>query len=326
MSRVLSNLLIRLTPNKKTAYDPEKELLWDRKYNSSSWFLIGHFEAEGHKLNYLFHQMVWPGHEGQVLNSVLSVTDETTGFHYGEDNFYPMDQVTIADDRFYISDPTGMMEGDLKHMHVKASNKGIELDVGLDFEDDIIYNGGSGQFNLAVIKVHQYSKPKIKPSGFLTINGKRYPISGDAWFDRQWQQAPNPVSDGDLHWAWMDLNLDCGDQLSMWSISWPSMHLAKGWATMQQADGSMKVVAVEPFMEKSDRFWKSPASGQNYPVHCVVKIPELDAVLDVLPSPIEQEIASDHISKYEAASQITGTYKGKPVSGFCYIEYVGNFL
>ncbi len=325
MSKILSDILIRLSEGKKPAYAPDKELVWDRKFNSSSWFVIGHFEAEGHRLNYLFHEMVWPSHDGQVLNSVLSVTDETTGYHYGEDHFYPMDQVTIADDRFLIQEPTGSMEGDLKHMAVKAANDGIALDLKLDFEDDIILNGGSGQFDLAVIKVHQYSKPKVRPSGQLIINGKTYEISGDAWFDRQWQQTPGPVSDGDLHWCWMDLNIDGSDRLSLWSISWPSKHIAKSWATLQEADGTQKVVKVEPFMEKSKAFWKSPASGQNYPVHCTVEIPELDAVLEVKPQPIEQEIASEHISKYEAASEISGTYKGKDCTGFCYIEYVGKF-
>ena len=94
---------------------------------------------------------------------------------------------------------------------------------------------------------------------------------------------------------------------------------------MQNADGTQRVVSVEPFMEKSKQFWKSPASGQNYPVHCFVKIPELNAELEVKPIPIEQEIASEHISKYEAASEISGTYKSQKCSGFCYIEYVGIF-
>lgn len=325
VSKILSDLLIRLSDGKKPAYDPSKELMWDQKCNSSSWFVIGHFEAEGHKLNYLFHQMVWPGPDGQVMNSVLSVTDETNGYHYGEDNFYPMDQVTIADDRFLIKDPTGSMEGDLDHMTVKAANGGVKLDLTLDFADDIILNGGSGQFDLAVIKVHQYSKPRVRPSGTLTIDGHAYKICGDAWFDRQWQQTPGPVSDGDLHWCWMDLNIDGSDRLSMWSISWPSKHISKSWATMQNPDGSQRVVKVEPFMENSKRFWKSPASGQNYPVHCVVNIPELNASLEVKPRPIEQEIASEHISKYEAASEISGTYRGEKCSGFCYIEYVGIF-
>lgn len=56
--KLLNNAVIRLTKNRKPAYDPENELMWDRTYNSSSWFVIGHFEAEGHKLNYLYHHIL----------------------------------------------------------------------------------------------------------------------------------------------------------------------------------------------------------------------------------------------------------------------------
>ena len=72
--KLLNNTVIRLTKNRKPAYDPEKELMWDKAYNSSSWFVIGHFVAEGHKLNYLYHQMVWQDTDGSLkLNSVVCV-------------------------------------------------------------------------------------------------------------------------------------------------------------------------------------------------------------------------------------------------------------
>ena len=64
--KLLNNAVIRLTKNRKPAYDPENELMWDRTYNSSSWFVIGHFEAEGHKLNAILcglrHERIFPLH------------------------------------------------------------------------------------------------------------------------------------------------------------------------------------------------------------------------------------------------------------------------
>lgn len=214
--KLLNNAVIRLTKNRKPAYDPENELMWDRTYNSSSWFVIGHFEAEGHKLNYLYHQMVWQDKDGSLkLNSVIGVTDETTGEYLGEDKFYPMDQTKFAEDHFGIIVPNGSMEGDLRNMRVTAFMEHASLDLELEFEDGIIMNGGAGEFSIAVIGVKQYSKPRIKPTGTLVLNGKTYPISGDAWFDRQWQKVPtqksktgegsdDPVTGGTIHWYWMD--------------------------------------------------------------------------------------------------------------------------
>lgn len=334
---MLGKAMVRLTEKKGHAYEIAKELMWDRYYDSSSWFLIGHFEAEGHKLNYLYHQMIWMDDKtGEpYLNSVVSVTDETTGYYRGEDKFYPMSQTQIADDRFRIVVPNGSMEGDIQHLHVTASMERLALDVELDIAPETIYNGGSGIFSLAVVDVHQYSKPRITPKGTLTIDGKSYTVAGEAWFDRQWQKMPrkkgsgtgksnDPVTNGTIHWYWMDLNMDAGDKLSLWCVE--IGRLTRAWATVLDAKGNQEVVDVVPFGKYPAKRWLSSASGQNYPVEFTVNIPSLDANLSVTPYPTEQEIASEHISKYEAASRIHGTYRGKPASGFCYVELVGRFL
>lgn len=336
--KLLNNAIIRLTERDSPKYDPDKELMWNRYYDSSSWFVIGHFEADGHKLNYLYHQMVWMDDKtGEpMLNSVVSVTDETTGAYYGEDKFYPMSETKIAEDHFAIEVPNGSMDGDLKNMHVTAFMENASLDINLAFEDDIIYNGGAGVFKLAIIDVHQYSKPRIKPTGTLTLDGKTYEVTGDAWFDRQWQKMPDkkgskkgeanvsdPVTDGTIHWYWMDLNMDCGDKLSLWCVE--IAKITRAWATVLHTDGSQEVVEVTPFSKYQAKKWLSPASGQNYPIEFTVNIPKLDATLQVTPYPVEQEIASDHISKYEAASQVNGTYMGKTATGFCFVELVGRF-
>lgn len=336
--KLLNHALIRLSEKSTPKYEPSKELMWNPYFDSSSWFIIGHFEAHGHKLNYLYHQMVWPDDKtGELmLNSVVSVTDETTGFYRGEDKFYPMSQTEIAQDHFAIKVPNGSMEGDLNKLHMTASMEGVSMNIDLELEDGIIYNGGAGVFKLAIIDVQQYSKPNIKPSGIITIDGKEYPVSGDAWFDRQWQKLPSkknsskggkstsdPVTDGTIHWYWMDLNMDCGDKLSLWCVE--ISKITRAWATVLHVDGTHEVVEVTPFSKYQAKKWLSPASGQNYPIEYTVNIPRLNANLKVTPYPVEQEIVSDHISKYEAASQVSGIYKGKKAAGFCYVELVGGF-
>ena len=51
----------------------------------------------------------------------------------------------------------------------------------------------------------------------------------------------------------------------------------------------------------------------------------MDACLEVTPSPREQEIVSEFefLHKYEGASSVKGTYKGKETTGYCYVELVG---
>lgn len=133
----------------------------------------------------------------------------------------------------------------------------------------------------------------------------------------------NPVTDGTIHWYWTGLNMECVNKLSLWCVE--IAKITRGWATVLHFDGRQEVVEVTPFSKYVAKKWLSPASGQNYPIEFTVNILKLDATLQVTPYPVEQEIASDHISKYEAVSQVNGTYMGKSATGFCYVELVGGF-
>ncbi|MFI1029956.1 hypothetical protein [Streptomyces sp. NPDC020951] len=57
-------------------------------------------------------------------------------------------------------------------------------------------------------------------SGTVTVKGRTYEISGGtSWFDRQRQNLTLAPDGKPLNgkWAWMDLNPDNGDRISLWS-------------------------------------------------------------------------------------------------------------
>lgn len=307
--------------------NPMEDLAWKKECNSNSWFAIGHFNAEGHTLNFLYHLMIYPLPTGALMNSVFSVTDETTGEYFGEDHFYPMEMVKMKEDGFGITVPDGCMEGDMEHMTLKAWMEKASIELDMVPSGDVIYNGGTGIFPVFGIRVHQYSIPGIQGKGTITIDGKSYDVDGLVWFDRQWQQAEFQMSasSGKFHWTWMDINLDCGEYISLWSTQNLESGEEHAWATVLHKDGTQTVAAMEPMSKNESQHWKSPATNQNYPTHWKVVIPELDAVLEVAATPKEQEIVSKFISKYEAASKVTGTYMGKDAAGYCYVELVGMF-
>lgn len=146
---------------------------------------------------------------------------------------------------------------------------------------------------------------------------KFYPMSQTKIADDHFAIAvPNGSMEGDLSRMHVTASM-------VWCVE--IAKLSRAWATVLHADGRQEVVEVTPFSKYPAKRWKNPASGQNYPIDFTVNIPKLNANLQVAPYPSEQEIASDHISKYEAASQVKGTYQGKPATGFCYVELVGGF-
>ena len=84
------------------------------------------------------------------------------------------------------------------------------------------------------------------------------------------------------------------------------------------------MAAAEPGLGARD-IWHSEKSGVRYPTRWIVRIPAIDAELEVVPSPREQEFISQvpAMNKYEGASTMSGTWRGKPAKGFGYVELVG---
>lgn len=317
-----------ITKGVEPLLNPQEDLNWKKDCNSNSWFAICHFEADGHLLNFMYHLMIYPLPTGAVMNACFSVTDETTGEYYGEDHFYPFDQVQLSEDNFSIKVPNGEMVGDLNEMKLKAYMENASVEVTMHPVGEVIFNGGAGLFSVCGIQVHQYSIPRMLTEGTMTIGMKTYEIKGgQSWFDRQWQQARRGMSAsaGRFRWAWMDINLDSDDYISLWSTEDLQTGEEHAWATVLHADGSQTVATIEALSKNRGDYWVSPISKQKYPTHWLISIPELDTRLEVFASPKEQEIVSKFINKYEAASKVTGTFKGKEANGYCYIELVGDY-
>ena len=308
--------------------NPAEDLKEKEDSNSNSWFAICHCESRGHVLNFMYHFMIYPLPTGALMNVCFSITDETARKYYGKDQFYPMAMTKMGKEPFSIQVPGGYMGGDLNEMKITAQMEQAAIDVTLIPEGSVLYNGGAGIFGINGITVHQYSIPKIRTSGTIVLDGETYEFNdGVSWFDRQWQQADYNISDSAnmFRWTWMDLNLDCGDSISLWSTQLIGSGEEHAWATILHADGSQTTANMTPLTRSQSDFWKSSVSGQNYPTRWLVEIPEVDAKLEVVAVMKEQEIASQFINKYEAASKITGTYKGKPAAGHCYVELLGDF-
>src|SRR5512146_3115687 len=95
-----------LTENLKIAQRgarPEVDVVRDlppKGHDSNSWLMIGHFEMDGHILDYAFHLLASaiPG-IGTQYASIISVTDQTTGYFYAHDEIYPASRVEVAEGR-----------------------------------------------------------------------------------------------------------------------------------------------------------------------------------------------------------------------------------
>lgn len=67
---------------------------------------------------------------------------------------------------------------------------------------------------------------------------------------------------------------------------------------------------------------------KKHPMTYALKIPELDAELEITCAVKDQELFFPEradLNHYEGAASVKGTYLGKPVSGYTYVELVGDW-
>ena len=70
-------------------------------------------------------------------------------------------------------------------------------------------------------------------------------------------------------------------------------------------------------------FWVSPDTKTKYPLSWQIKIPELDADFIVEPLIKDQEMIFGFINYWEGPLKISGTFKGKKISGQGFLELLG---
>ncbi len=320
------------------AVDVAKDMIYKPEFHVNGWFVIGHYDIGGQLVDFMLHFLYlnppggFPGGVSGGVDVNVSITNETTGEYVAHDAFYPNDSITVEtrDGKLYFETPTAKMSGDLDHFHAECTIPDGAICVDMEAYGGVLYNGGCGQFpNMFGGTFNQYSMPNWKTQGTVSLHGKRYEIvNGKSWLDRQFQcQTPEYLSTS-WKWCWMDINLDNGEILSMWDMRNVDSGLHGAWATIMHPDGHQTVTWMEDWVDGVQAWWTSPVTERKYPVHWTLKIPEFDCEFEVISSPAEQEIAATTARrhKYEGASQVTGTYRGEAVKGFCYAEVVGDWF
>jgi predicted secreted hydrolase len=128
-------------------------------------------------------------------------------------------------------------------------------------------------------------------------------------------------------WDWFSLQLTTGEELM-----WYRLRREDGLAdpassgTWVGADGRNVPLTTEAIrLDELDR-WTSPQSHAHYPSRWRVSSEALDLTLNVEPLLSDQELItrrSTRVTYWEGAVHITGTLRGKPVTGQGYVELTG---
>ncbi|MCC6484139.1 MAG: carotenoid 1,2-hydratase [Armatimonadetes bacterium] len=213
-------------------------------------------------------------------------------------------------------------------MRLRASANGHEIDLTLRAKRPPVLNGrdglsqkgpGAGNAN------YYYSVPRLVTRGSLSVQGKRYSVSGMTWMDHEWgtsELAPNQKG-----WDWFSLRLSDGSDLMLYSLrdarSRPTPYSS---GTIVRSDGTTLSLSQKDFSIRANGHWKSPRTGGLYPSGWTLMAPKEKLRLSVTPLLKDQELVTagtTGVSYWEGAVRAEGSHAGRSVSGEGYVELTG---
>ncbi len=121
---------------------------------------------------------------------------------------------------------------------------------------------------------HYYSMPQLAVSGTVVRDGRRVPVTGRAWLDREWSSTLlDPAAAG---WDWTGINFDDGGALMAFRVRGKDGRALYAGGTWRGSDGRQTVLGPADIRFVPRRRWRSPATGAAYPVEAdfLVRLPE----------------------------------------------------
>jgi predicted secreted hydrolase len=149
----------------------------------------------------------------------------------------------------------------------RVAGDGFALDLDLAPTQPVLLQGDRGFSRKgpgAAQASYYYSLPHLRVSGAITRDGKRIPVTGQAWLDREWSSTLlDPAATG---WDWIGLNLDDGAALTAFQVRDAAGRALWAGGSLRSADGTLTAMAPGDVAFATVRTWRSPRTGALYPV------------------------------------------------------------
>ncbi|MCC6264928.1 MAG: carotenoid 1,2-hydratase [Bryobacterales bacterium] len=172
---------------------------------------------------------------------------------------------------------------------------------------------------------HYISLTRLRTTGEIVLDGKRFPVSGSSWMDHEF--FTHSMSSEQTGWDWFSIQLSNDTELMVYRLRRRDGSVdAFSGGTFVARNGDSTRLRLEDVSFRATATWKSPETGAVYPVAWEIEIPRLGLKLAAQPRMEAQELRSERKigpSYWEGAMRFTGTHNGKPISGVGYLELTG---
>ena len=205
------------------------------------------------------------------------------------------------------------------------ANAGYALDLTTRPTRPVVLHSGTGYENYGNgITAGYYSYPRLATTGTLTVAGKIRQVTGELWYDRQWNCGT--VVSKEVGWDWFSIQLDQPrEEFMLYNLHNNTTGQTLSNGTLSRADGPSLRLTSADFTLTPLTYWTSPKSKKKYPATWRMQAPAQGYDLTVEPLVPQQELALRFFHAFtmyywEGMCRVKGTHNGQPVTGQAYVE------
>lgn len=224
------------------------------------------------------------------------------------------------------------MNGERGHYQIATSfgKQPIQLNLATHPKKEVVLHDGVGYENYGdIAKAGYYSFPRLSTNGEIQLEGKTYHVTGDLWYDRQWNCSG--VFDKKVAWDWFSIQFEeTQSELMLYRL----YHLKDGTelfgGTYTNANNESIFLENHQIKIKEISHWVSPNSKAKYPVEWEIKVEDIKLETTLKTLFPEQELALDfgpflNFYYWEGMCHANGTINNEPVRGNSYVEMTNRF-
>lgn len=171
---------------------------------------------------------------------------------------------------------------------------------------------------------HYYSLTRMPTRGTLTVDGERFDVTGESWMDHEFGTSfLEPEQQG---WDWLSLQLDDNRELMLYQLRRSDgTRDPRSSGTLVDAGGGATHLTAADFVLTPTAGTFAAPSGATYPAGWTITIPGQQIALAVSTPLSNQELATTTagIAYWEGMVRVTGTARGRAVTGRGYLEMTG---
>jgi predicted secreted hydrolase len=290
------------------------------------WYYTGHLQADGGE-RYGFEFVIFQvrfGDGGPAYLSHFAVTDLTRGQFAYDQRSAAGEQAQPADGGFALALGDWTMAGRDGRARLKAGMDRYGVDLSLSAVKPAALHLGNGYISFgAAGDSYYYSRTRMTVQGTLTDHDVARPVTGTAWFDKQWGDFISVKGGG---WDWYALQLDDNTEVMIFDVRSPNGQRAILYGSYVDAVGGVTDIRPDEMSVEATGQWRSPHSGATYPSGWRVRLPAQGLDLAIRPLLADQELdtsATTGLFYWEGAVEVSGTRAGRSVGGHGYVELTG---